>query len=131
MSVNASQARPGAAACEDLPIIDMEVIEELRSVGSNGELLQRVLSLFGQHVPVSLGKIRALAISGSHDELADSVHALKSMCGNIGARRATALCEETERMLRQHFPFDKQAGIERLLQEAQVALEAVEQLRTA
>lgn len=114
---------------DKLPVIDMSVIEELREVGNNEELLQRVLMLFAKHVPQALDAVSELAERGEMDAFADTVHGLKSMCANIGARRASAICEELERTVRLGVSFDLAEGTSKLLGEVREALRAAELLK--
>ena len=113
-----------------LPVIDSSVIDELKGVGGTDELLQRVLNLFAMHVPKSMATVRRLSESGEIGELADAVHALKSMCSNIGARRAAALCNEIETLARTGRQFDPVSKASALAHEVDEALRAAESLKT-
>jgi HPt (histidine-containing phosphotransfer) domain-containing protein len=125
-----SSVQDRASARERLPVIDMAVIDELRNVGGNRELLDRVLALFSAHVPKSVARVRQLSADGNLDEMADAVHALKSMCGNIGARRASALCEEIEHLVRRRCAFDRAYSTELLIREIDAVLSAAESLKS-
>jgi HPt (histidine-containing phosphotransfer) domain-containing protein len=112
-----------------LPVIDMDVIGELRTVGGSTELLQRILVLFAEHAPLAMKRVKEQVAVEDMPELADAVHALKSICGNLGARRVVVLCEEIERMARGGISFDPAAKAEVLALEVELALRTAARLR--
>ncbi len=81
-------------------LIDTSVVAELKSIGRNGALFHRVIALFMKNVPVALKELKELASSEDAAGLADSVHALKSMCASLGARKAANACNELEALAR-------------------------------
>lgn len=113
------------------PALDPEVIQELRSVGDGDVLLQRVLKLFDEHVPRTMSTIRQLAQTGTQAELADTVHGLKSMCGNIGARQATAVCQRFEQAARKGENYDVTDEVAKLAQAIDAVLAEVQRLRAS
>jgi HPt (histidine-containing phosphotransfer) domain-containing protein len=78
-----------------------------------------------------LKTIEETAGGGDLMTLADAVHALKSMCANIGAARAAHACNELETLARSGRIDDPTAHIANIASEAKAALEAVAQLGEA
>lgn len=77
-----------------------------------------------------------MAIIEHHDgadlkALADAVHALKSMCANIGARRALMACDELELLARTGQDFDAGAKIGNIAREIEATLAEVKKIRAA
>ncbi|CAN5203908.1 N/A [soil metagenome] len=115
-----------------LPVIDHEIIGELKSIGGEGgKLLKRVLTLFMENVPTSLTEIEALAIQSDRRALADAVHALKSMCANIGAKRAQEACDDLELLARTGASFAPAEKVAVIAREVATALQEVERLKAA
>jgi len=121
----------------ELPVIDDTVIAELRTIGGSDALFQRVLRLFASNVPKAVLEIADLSEgkdSANADDLialADAVHALKSMCANIGAKRAQQACHQLEYLARTGQPFDVGEHVALIVGEVRSALAAVDLLRTA
>lgn len=115
------------------PVIDMGVIAELRDVGGarGRHLLERVLSLFAERAPPAIDEVSSLARGNDLAALADAVHALKSMCASIGAKRAFRACHELEHLARRGAHFDAAAEAARLSAELALALREAETLRAA
>jgi HPt (histidine-containing phosphotransfer) domain-containing protein len=129
LSLRAPTGSGGGSAA--LPVIDEAVIAELREVGSNGELLQRVIGLFGKHAPATLQRVKGFAAAGDRAELADAVHALKSLCSSMGAKRAMVLCEQIERQARAAGgAYDPGLQVQALAAEIGAALSEAEKLKT-
>jgi len=120
-----------AAAADVLPVIDAAAVAVLKSIGGNDALFRRVVSLFVKNVPESLRKIEALQYGGDDLDLADAIHALKSICIGIGAKRAQHACHELELLLRTGQTFDMMEKIEAIAREAEAALQEAERLRAA
>lgn len=129
MPINNQQLRRPSGDKRKLPVIDMSVIDEIRQVGSNQELLQRVLNLFAVHVPKSMAAIKKLSAEGDMGELANAAHGLKSMCCNIGARRAAALCSDIEQRAREGANFDPVPRIALLVREIEAVMRETERLK--
>jgi HPt (histidine-containing phosphotransfer) domain-containing protein len=81
-------------------LIDTGVVAELKSIGGNGALFNRVTALFMKNVPLALSELKELASQKDVAGLADSVHALKSMCASLGAKKAANTCNELELLAR-------------------------------
>ena len=95
-----TETQPATASEQagQLAIIDESVLCDAIGCDINeaGELVARVLTLFEQHAPAALLKLAETARDGGEKQIADAAHALKSMCGNIGAVRLAAACEQLE-----------------------------------
>ena len=112
-------------------VIDMTVIDEIRRIGGSDALFHRVLDLFTSRVPQACDKINALVPGNDLIELADAAHALKSMCANIGARRAVAACHEMEAAARNGADIDAPALAAAIGREVSLVLREVQRLRAA
>ena len=120
-----------AADAGSAPVIDEAVIEELRKIGGSDSLYRRVLDLFAGRVPDALKTAEALSLGGDRAALADAVHALKSMCANIGARRAMDACHDLEKAARTGADLEAGPRMAMILRETRSALAAVDRLRAA
>jgi signal transduction histidine kinase/CheY-like chemotaxis protein len=120
---------PASASSE--PVIDQSVVDDLKQIGGNDALFRRVLDLFAARVPQAVDKVQSLATSRDITALADAAHALKSMCANVGARRATASCNELEHAARSGEAFDPGEKIAVIAAEMRVVLSEIERMRAA
>ncbi|MEM6615658.1 MAG: ATP-binding protein [Pseudomonadota bacterium] len=83
----------------DEDILDHAVIHSLMdfSSGSGEEpLIIRLLALFEEHAPPLIARIQNAHAQQEFGEMASASHALKSMAGNIGAKKLMDLCQEIE-----------------------------------
>jgi two-component system sensor histidine kinase EvgS len=134
MAVSPDRAAP--CSLRDRPtagagLFDRCVMEELMAIGGSNALYRRVLDLFADCVPPAIEAIASLASRRDLGELADAVHALKSMCANLGARRAVAACDALEAACRAGVAFDPAAMAEAVGREVRLVLAEVERLRAA
>jgi HPt (histidine-containing phosphotransfer) domain-containing protein len=112
-------------------VIDHRIVGELRSIGQTGALFKRVVGLFLQNAPINLVQLREQAQCGERTALADSVHALKSMCSSIGARRASEMCERLELLARGGAECDMGSLVGALSREVHMAISEVAKLHEA
>jgi HPt (histidine-containing phosphotransfer) domain-containing protein len=77
-------------------VVDIQVINELKSLGASGSVFSRVQALFLKNVPDALAEIAEHARNQNAPALADRVHGLRSMCMTIGAINASRACERLE-----------------------------------
>lgn len=84
---------------DQLPLIDDEVITELRDVMEEdfADLIHNFLS----DVPVQFGLLRAAVDQEDADQLYHAAHKFKSSCGSIGAPRLAELIRRLEQAGRQ------------------------------
>ena len=66
------------------------------SQGSQGNLLEQVISLYLDNSLELLAKIRKSVAASDAGALRASAHALKSSSGNVGATRLSELCKQLE-----------------------------------
>lgn len=106
-------------------VVDPQVIDELKSLGSNGSVFSRVLTLFLQNVPPALAEIETHAQNQDALALADKVHGLRSMCMTIGAIEASRACERLETAARTAPLATALPLVDVVAHEAQAAMQAV------
>jgi two-component system sensor histidine kinase BarA len=124
-------AMPKLSAQAQLPLIDPEVIAELRGIGGNDALFRRVLDLFTSRVPLAVDTVTAMIAEGDLGALADATHALTSMCANIGASRAVEACRVLEKAARSGKAFDAGAMAAAVAAEMRSVLAEIATLRAA
>ena len=112
-------------------VIDGKIINELKSIGGKGALFNRVLTLFVENAPLSLADIERFAAQQDNHGLADAVHALKSMCSSLGARRAGEVCEQVEVLARSGQTFNASEMVRLVVHETKAALREADKLRAA
>lgn len=80
------------------PVLDPAVIETLRQLTPPGEpdVLNEVLGLFVEDVPVRIARLRAAWQSGDAVAVQRAAHSLKGSAGNIGATEMLAVCKELD-----------------------------------
>ena len=113
------------------PVLDEPVLDELRTIGGSNNLFKRVLDLFAGRMPQAVDTAEMLSHGQDMTALADAVHALKSMCANIGAKRAASACNDLELAARTGGVFDAASHMAIILHEISVAMAQVERLRMA
>ena len=113
------------------PVLDLSVIGELRAIGGNDALFRRVLDLFASRVPQAVHKVETMRHCADLTAMADAVHALKSLCANIGARRATAACHDLEYAARTGEVFDAGEKIGAIAAEVLGVMGEIARLRAA
>ncbi len=120
-----------ARAAEAGTVLDPAVLDELRSIGGSTALFTRVLDLFAGRVPQAVEQMTALSSGEDAKALADAVHALKSMCANVGASRAVEACNSLETAARSPQPFDAGALVGDVVREIRLVMVEVDRLRRA
>jgi HPt (histidine-containing phosphotransfer) domain-containing protein len=113
------------------PALDPFVIDELRKVGGNHAFFQRILNLSSSHLSRAVERVENMRHSTDLAAIADAVHALKSICSNIGARRATAACHALEHAARTGRCFDTGERIGLIAAEMLDVMTEIERLRAA
>ena len=114
-----------------LPVIDPDVIAELRGIGGNDALFRRVLDLFAGRVPQAVDKVDQMSHRQDLSALADAAHALTSMCANIGARRAVEACRALEHAAREGQSFEAGAMVATIATEMRGVLAEIARIRVA
>jgi two-component system sensor histidine kinase BarA len=112
-------------------VLDLEVLDDIRKIGGNDILYRRVLDIFTGKAPAALETLEKIAPGEGLKALADAAHALKSMCANIGARRAVTACDALELAARNGADFDAGEMTGNIAAELRLALAEVDRLRAA
>jgi HPt (histidine-containing phosphotransfer) domain-containing protein len=85
-----------------VPSLDETVLAGLMTIGQDDpEFVARIFGLFEQNAEPAMDKVQTACENNQPAELADAVHALKSMALNIGAARLAATCADIERKARE------------------------------
>ena len=122
---------PDHGPASKLPVVDPDVIAELRSIGGSEALFRRVLDLFAGRVPQAVDKVSEMSVGSDLKALGDAAHALTSMCANIGARRALEACRALEHAARDSAHFDAGAMVAAITEEMRSVLAEIAVLRAA
>jgi HPt (histidine-containing phosphotransfer) domain-containing protein len=82
------------------PVIDPKTLKELHELGAETDprLLLDMIELFFDTAPLLILTIGELQARKADEELAEQVHALKSLCGNFGAMIVVEKCQVIETM---------------------------------
>ncbi len=134
------QAQPSGPAAEDIAapsstarknpitILDEAVLADLLEIGKDDpSFLGRMATLFHDNAGPMMGRIDQARDSSNQIELADAVHALKSMAANIGARKLAATCAHVENAARSNVELDTAAAFAAISKDLQEACSALEQ----
>ena len=80
------------------PIIDHSVLDSIASFQpDNGtEMIENLLRLFVEHAGSAFEKLKSEIHNMEKDDIQKSVHAIKSMSSNIGAKRLFEVCHQVE-----------------------------------
>jgi CheY-like chemotaxis protein/HPt (histidine-containing phosphotransfer) domain-containing protein len=128
--------RGPAAQTDDRPVIDPGVLAMLAELegDTGGDLVERVFGLFEAHAPTALRGLADLmraAPGDNGDEIAAAAHALKSMCGTVGAVRVAQACAVLEEAARGAHGIGAGDGLARIEAELGLALRRIAELRRA
>jgi two-component system sensor histidine kinase BarA len=112
----------------ELPVLDEMVLSGLLNIG-NGKtsFVTKMISLFTQNTGPTLDRIEIAATGHDRTQLADAVHAMKSMAANMGALRLVAACAVVEEKARNNESIDTGAALKRISEELKAASAALEQ----
>ena len=77
-------------------LLDDDLLEELREIDPDGELLTRIVVSFLDGTPGHLAALRALVVDGDAAAVRQAAHRLRGSSGNVGALHVTALLAELE-----------------------------------
>ena len=112
--------RMSATDLNSLPLLDSEVIAELRDIMEDE--FAELLNIFLNDLPVQLARMRAAVAQNNADELYQFAHRFKSSCGSLGALRLAELIQRLEQAGRQK---NLNGAVELLQQTEAVAGETV------
>jgi signal transduction histidine kinase/CheY-like chemotaxis protein len=132
LAPNIAQAAGAINNAHD-PVLDPKTIAQLFDLGSSGrsDFVARVAGLFRSHAPKILAQCEEAHASGDAERLGTAAHALKSMSGNIGARRVMATAAAIEDETRGKHQLPAQAVIVALAAEIEAACTALGESRFA
>lgn len=73
----------------ELPVIDMEAIENLRALspGDGDVFLKEIIDIFVEDTPQRIAELRASRQSGDTEAFVRSAHSIKGSSSNVGAAR--------------------------------------------
>ena len=92
---------PQTSRPQAVPQLDETVLAGLAMIGGDdGAFVNRMVDLFDANSGPAIERITNASNVQGNVELADAVHALKSMASNIGAARLAATCSDFERRAR-------------------------------
>jgi two-component system sensor histidine kinase/response regulator len=82
------------AAARLVTAFDIEVLDELKD--DDEDHLVALLELFAAAAPIDVTNLRRALEESDPASLANAAHTLRGSCGNFGAGRLTALCQQIE-----------------------------------
>ena len=93
-SSGAATPPPPSAAAPGVPVLDQEVIEELRSI--MGSEYQGLIKLFLEDAPVHIQRLQAAAEAEDIAAMVAPAHTLKSSSANLGAMALSTVAKRIE-----------------------------------
>ena len=81
-------------------IIDQNVLDNIRALGSGGDLVCKVLEAYLRSAPKLMEEYTQGLSDGNVEQVHRAVHTLKSSSANVGAMRLSKLCREIETHVR-------------------------------
>jgi len=85
------------ASAAALPALNLDVMEDIRAMQLPGDdLVGRICGLFRFHAPSAIDRIADVIKGADRPAIASAVHALKSLCRNVGAERLAATLDTLE-----------------------------------
>jgi len=89
----------GGIADDTCTTIDMNALNNLRAIskpGEDGDLVAELVSMYLEHAPKSIAKIKDALARSNLEGLAKTAHTLKSSSRNLGARAVGEICQALE-----------------------------------
>jgi HPt (histidine-containing phosphotransfer) domain-containing protein len=85
---------------QDIPVLDLKVIESLKELGGEEDptLFVDLVDLFVCDASKNIEALAAALASGDSQALQRAAHAMKSSSANVGALRMSKLCFEMEKL---------------------------------
>jgi HPt (histidine-containing phosphotransfer) domain-containing protein len=79
------------------PVLNYAVLDDIRDMQAPGDdLVSRIVALFRTHAPAALERLAAATRSRDPAAVAETAHAMKSLCRNVGAERLGNLLGDIE-----------------------------------
>ncbi len=111
---------------EQFPVLDREILKQL--LDNDEALIETVIEAFRSDLDDLTARILSLLAAGQLQEAASSVHALKGMCGNVGAVALHKKAAQIELQLKQEAADPEQCA-EQIFQEKKRLLQQLDQDR--
>jgi two-component system, sensor histidine kinase and response regulator len=104
---------------DDADSIDASALDQMRKLQVKGEpdFFASLIDLFFEDAESHIEDLRQAAAKGDARLLAKKAHSLKSSCGNLGAKKMTAICNEIEAIGRRDSVEGAAAFVEELAEE--------------
>ncbi len=112
----------------NLPVVDLEAINNLRSLGDEGDdtFLREIIGIYLEDTPLRIADLRRSFQSGENALFTRSAHTIKGSSANVGLSRVRGIAERIEHRSK----VEPIAGLAGLLDELEAAYaEAIEALR--
>lgn len=116
-----------------MSVIDLNVINNLKSMGKDKTFLVSVIDLFVKETPISLAEIDKGFKSKNAESLRSAVHKYKSSSRNVGAMTLSNLCLDVEVLAKEgkHTTADVTTKIAKIKTESATAIKALQDIKTA
>jgi two-component system sensor histidine kinase/response regulator len=88
----------GPPPAEEEPVLDHEVVEELRQLVPDGSLFVQIVDTFLTSVPEHVAELAMAVASGDASHVRQSAHRLKGESGAVGAVEVARLCKDLEEL---------------------------------
>ena len=114
------------------PVVNNDVLDEsvlydlLQIGGGNQDFMKRMLALFEENVGPAIERISSAAKTSDKAELANQVHALKSMAANMGAKKLASTCAVVEKKARGNEVQNTEQAVQTISKELAAARDALE-----
>jgi two-component system sensor histidine kinase/response regulator len=98
--IPAAASRTGDYPADLLALASLDAAQGIRRIGGKHEAYRKQLRRFRERYPDAIGELRRLAEAGGLQAAEDFCHALKGVCGNIGATDLYAALENIDSLLK-------------------------------
>jgi HPt (histidine-containing phosphotransfer) domain-containing protein len=78
-------------------LLDQAALDNIRAIDDDGSVLDEVIQMFLDEVPVQTGALHAALAAGDLPALGATAHAMKSASFNVGAKALGELCRRLEK----------------------------------
>ena len=111
-----------------VPVIDELVLSDLLEIGNGQKLfVSKMINLFKDNAQPVVQRIEEAATGHDKMQLADAVHALKSMAANLGALRLVKACAQIEEQARNNDVIDTGSALKSINDELKSVNAALEE----
>ena|GEM_PF-369562 len=89
-------------AMADVPVIDLQAIENLRSLnpGDNDEFLREIVGIFLEDTPQRIAELEQSLAANDTSKFTRAAHSIKGSSANLGASALRAVAETVEHLSR-------------------------------